>query len=220
MKVSILYSTVRDGTMAGDDRGVVDQNRRTFLGTHGIPLERTVLVWLRYEGDNYCRYHEVDASDSGEGIISPPRRVSDALFTREKGLALFLPLADCIGATLVDETQGILGMSHLGRHNLEQFGATRCVEYMCRQFGSSPAQIRVELSPAVGKKTYPLHAFEGRGMHEVAIEQLKAAGISTNNIQVMGVDTALDPNYYSHSQYLKGAQTESGRHAVVAMMHP
>lgn len=217
MNTLIEVSRVADGSMSGPGDEIA-QNRAAFLAAHLITPEQTVLVRLVYEGDDYCRYDEVGVEDGGDGITRPATRTSDALFTRVPGLTLFLPLADCVGVVIVDERQRILGVSHMGRHNLEQFGATRTVEYMCSQFGSDPADITVYMSPAAGRENYPLFAFEHRSLHEVAYEQFIEAGISTHHVRIAEEDTTKHPEYFSHSEYLKGRQITDGRHAIVAQL--
>lgn len=217
MKTNIEVSTVSDGSM-GKEAENVFANRSSFLTKLGVSPERTVLVHLIYEGENYCRYDQVTAGDGGDGITQPPTRINDALFTREKGVAFFLPLADCVGMVLVDTKQEILGVSHMGRHNLEQTGAKRSVEYMVATFGSDPADISVYMSPAAGKSNYPLFAFENRSMHEVTTEQLLDAGVSRSRIEVTDEDTTTNENYFSHSEFLKGHRETDGRHALVAWL--
>lgn len=217
MKTLIEVSKVTDGSMGKETEDVL-ANRSRFLGSHSIAPEQTVLVHLVYEGDNYCRYSEVTASDGGDGITHPPSRINDALFTRHPGVALFLPLADCVGVVLVDTKQHILGLSHMGRHNLEQVGARASVEYMQSQFGSDPADIKVYMSPAAGHENYPLFAFDHRSMHDVTSKQLVEAGISPDNIEAATEDTTTDEEYFSHSEYLKGHRDSDGRHAIVAQL--
>lgn len=217
MKTIIEVSTVADGSMSPQDENV-QQNRIRFLSSHSIDPEQTVLVRLVYEGGNYCRYDEVGPSEGGEGIVRSTERVNDALFTRTPGVALFLPLADCVGLVLVDKKQHILGLSHMGRHNLERFGARRSIEFMQERFGSNPTDITVYMSPAAGKDSYPLFAFDHKGLHEVAFEQLQTAGILTEHIRIAEEDTTKHPEYFSHSEYLKGRQITDGRHAIVAQL--
>ena len=221
MKTLIALSTIADGSMKGaiSDHDVTI-NRRRFLESNNIAPEATVLVQLRYEGDDYCRYDVMSTGDGGAGIIRSSDRVNDALFTAQAGVALFLPLADCTGAVLVDEKQQVLGLSHLGRHNLEQFGARRSVEYMVETFGSNPADITVYMSPAAGKESYPLYAFDHRSLHDVASEQFVSAGVLSKHIRIAEEDTTKHPEYFSHSEYLKGRQIHDGRHAIVAQLTP
>ena len=129
-----------------------------------------------------------------------------------------MPLADCIGAVLYDEEHGVLMMSHLGRHSLEHNGGVKSVSYLEENYNSNPAKLKVWLSAAVSKESYKIYALDHKGMKEVAFEQFKQAGVVLENIAEITDETDLHPDYYSHSQYLKGETTENGRHAFVAAM--
>ncbi len=201
------------------EQSQVDQNRRIFLEKNRISPNNTTLVRLDYETNNYCHYTTVDDINKGDGITIDSTIPSDALIATKPNHALLLPLADCIGAAIYDSTANILMLAHLGRHNLEQFGGTRCIEYLVNQFDIKPNQLTVWLSPAAGKSTYPLFAFNNRSLHEVAIEQLTIAGINKNNITVSPIDSSTDNNYYSHSNFLHNKQTDDGRFAIIAMIN-
>lgn len=201
-----------------DQMDEVAHNREVFLAAHDIAIADTTLVRLVYEGGDYCRYATVGDYDKGDGIVRPSSKISDAMVVTQPGHALFLPLADCVGAVLYDPTKGILMLSHLGRHNLEQFGATKSVEYLVNEHGVNPKNLTVWLSPAASKDYYPVYAFDNRSLHDVTTEQLLAAGVTHDKIETSSIDSAADPNYYSHSQFLKGNRPDDGRFAVVAMM--
>jgi hypothetical protein len=55
-------------------------------------------------------------------------------------------------------------------------------------------------------------------MKEAVLEQLETAGITPDNITDNPADTATDPNYYSHSEFLKGNKPTDGRFAMIAVM--
>ena len=204
----------------GADDAMKLTNRRRFLAAYDMAAEQSILVHLEYEGDDYRRYYTVSSDQAGDGIITPPSFVADALFTSSKNLTLLLPVADCIGAVIYDRRNHVLGLAHLGRHNLEQGGGTGIIEYLVSDFGSNPHDIAVWLSPAAGRQKYPLYAFDNRSLHEVAIEQLMRAGVRSSNIEIDGRDTTTDRDLFSHSEYLKGNRASDGRQAVVAAMKP
>jgi copper oxidase (laccase) domain-containing protein len=220
--ITILCSTSADGSMKArrhDQTDTVAKNRQTYLTKNGIDIASTTLVRLIYEGTDYCRYAILTDDNKGDGMVRDPHLVTDGMVVTKPGHALFLPLADCIGAVIHDPTKGILMLTHLGRHNLEQHGATKSVEYLVGEHSVNPKDLTVWLSPAAGKDYYPLYAFDNRSLHDVATEQLLAAGINRENIDISPIDSAADPNYYSHSQFLKGNRDSDGRFAVVAMMN-
>ncbi len=220
MTVAFFVSTAHDGTMKSPDLDYhpVLEARRTFLRRHDIDETATTLVQTTYGGDDYCRYFTSDDSQKGDGIIRGTSVNADGLVVTNPGHALFLPLADCIGVVIHDPTQNILMLSHLGRHNLEQSGGMHSIEYMVRVHGSDPTKLTIWLSPAAGQMFYPLHAFGNRSLHDVATEQLIDAGVLAQNITVSPIDSAANPAYYSHSQFLQGNRSTDGRHAVVAVL--
>jgi copper oxidase (laccase) domain-containing protein len=218
---TILCSTVADGSMKArtdDHMDDVTHNREVFLTAHDIAIADTTLVRLVYEGTDYCRYATVSEASKGDGTVHHSTMTADAMVVTQPGHALFLPLADCVGAVLYDPTKGILMLSHLGRHNLEQFGATKSVGFLVNEHGVDPKNLTVWLSPAASKVFYPVYAFNNRSLHNVTAEQLLAAGVTHDKIETSPIDSAADPNYYSHSQFLKGNRPDDGRFAVVAMM--
>ena len=195
------------------------RNRRAFLGRASIHPEQTTLVAVTYETDDFAKYRVAAHHDRSAGMESAEQVAhADALAVDQPDHALFLPLADCVGAILYDPVRRALMVSHLGRHSVEVRGGTKSVEYLQKTFQSDPGDVLVWLSPAVGSATYPLRAFGGKGLHEVIVQQLTEAGVAAVNIEVSQVNTAQSEHYFSHSEFLKGTQTEPGRFAIVAMM--
>ncbi len=219
--VLVAMSDMSSGSMSA---GVPDAqrtaNREAFLTDYGLNAEQTVLVGLTYEGNDYTRFYTISADQGGDGILRPSSIAADALFTTTKNVALFLPIADCIAAVLYDPSAQVLGLAHLGRHNLVQNGGREVIEYMQSDFGSQSPDLQVWLSPAAGRENYPLYDFDNRSLHEVALEQLLAAGVPANSIHIDTRDTTRDVSLFSHSQFLRGARQSDGRQAVVAMMRP
>lgn len=221
MNLKIYTSTRADGSMKSiHDRDIADTNlsRSRFLEKNNIDPTKTTLVRLTYDQGDYLRYFEADSGHKGDGIIRESTLTSDALVVTKSNHALFLPLGDCIGAVLYDSSQNILMVSHLGRHNLEQYGGVKSVEYLVEHYMVDPSKLTVWLSPAAGKNTYPVFAFDNRSLHDIAVQQLCDAGVLLTNIEVSSIDSAEDPAYYSHSQFLKGNQVDDGRFAIVAIL--
>jgi hypothetical protein len=221
MTLKIFVSKIQDGSMKSihsSNTKKVAQARTHFLLKNNINPNNTTLVEIKYEGSNYKHYFTVDSSYEGDGIVRESTISCDAIVTLGCNHTLLLPLADCVGAVLHDPIKNILMVSHLGRHNLEQFGSAASVEYLTKYYNINPKNLRVWLSPAAGKDSYPLFAFNNRGLQEVAFEQLISAGVLSENIELSSIDSAKDTEYYSHSQFLKGNRASDGRFAIVAYM--
>ena len=220
-QVKIAVSTVNDGSMKrnGGDVDQIDNNRRKFLVRHETTLEDTTLVQLDYNSDDFCRYNVVDELAKGEGMTRDGR-IADGLATKTPGVTLFLPLADCIGVVLYDPEHEALMVTHLGRHNLQQHGGEKSVEFMKEQFGTDPAKLEIWFSPSAGGENYPLFAFENKSLAEVASEQLLRAGVVKDHIELSSIDTTKDTEYFSHSEFLKGNRPIDGRFTMAATLVP
>ncbi len=214
-------SSLKDGNMKfglDDSKEQVRQNRRDFFKKAGVSEEQTTLVSLDLENSDFARYHALSPNEKGAGITKPALGVVDALATNHSAHAMFLPIADCIGAILYDPKQKVLMVSHLGRHSTEIYGASKSVQYLQKEFGCQPEDILVWLSPAVGSAEYPMFAFEGRSLHDVNKEHFLNAGVKPDNIEISSANTAAHEHYPSHSQHIKGKPNKSGRFAIVAMI--
>lgn len=221
-KVLVAHSQVKDGSMAnrenaGDEQVII--NRQKWLSTLGVNDNDTYRVALTFEQNgDYCRYREVSEKDVPISVFDAGNKEADALITTRTDRALFLPLADCIGAVLFDEEHGVLMMSHLGRHSLEQNGGVRSVEYLVKHYQTNPKNLKIWLSAAISKDSYKIFALHNKGLKEVLYEQFAEAGVDIGSIEDNTDDTGSNPNYYSHSEFLKGNKPDNGRHVIVAMM--
>lgn len=208
-------STAKDGSMKAlnmRDAREVNKNQENFLRSIDLQRSDTTVINMTYGRENYTHFTTLQTSNKDHTINC------DALIVTEPGHPLLLPLADCIGAVIHDPVKNILMLSHLGRHNLEQFGGTKSIEYLTEKFQCDPKSITVWLSPAAGKENYPLFAFNNRSMYDVATEQLITAGVVSRNITHSPIDVTKDSDYFSHSEFLQGNRENDGRFAVVTVM--
>lgn len=218
--VIVAVSSVDDGNMklgVGQDAAL---HRQRFLEANHISMDQATPLSLTYDRPDYADYRVVASNEQGKGMYHQEDiPVADALVATQPGHALFLTLADCCGVVLYDPVKDNLMLSHVGRHSAEVDGGMRSVKFLQEKCGSDPADLKVWLSPAVGKAAYPILKKDSKGLHEVIFEQLLQVGVQHENIEVSPIDTALDPNYFSHSQWKAGrAAGGDGRFAVVAMM--
>jgi copper oxidase (laccase) domain-containing protein len=221
MKLTVAISKVNDGNMLiKSDKSNLEviKNRKKFLEKNKIDINKTTRISTKYEGADFCRYLEVDKEQYGAGMFDGEVATSDALVTKKADHALFLPIADCVGAVIFDPINNILMLSHLGRHALEKNGAFESVIYFVNRYNCKPKNLLVWLSPAPGADSYPVYAFNNRSLKDVVFEQLYSAGVLKNQITDDTADTSNDIDYFSHSKYLKGNQPNDDRFAIVAVM--
>lgn len=210
--ICVGLSSVDDGSMKDGTKLLTSsatRNRETFLANLNMPTQRAAIFAASFDSDDYCRY-QLAIPGVSIGV--------DALATDEVDQPILVPLADCTGAVLYDPEHHALMVSHLGRHSTEQFGGEKSVKYMQGKFGTDPAKLLVWLSPSPNGTDYPLWAFDDRSFNSVLTEQFVMAGVKSENIEASIVDTVTNPNYFSHSQFLRGQQSIDGRYAIAAML--
>jgi copper oxidase (laccase) domain-containing protein len=221
MTLKVAISQVNDGSMylpIEQTNEAIISNRTTWLKKQDIALEDTTRLHISYDTDDFCRYRIVNELTKGEGMRDGDTIFADALITTQPGHALFLPVADCVATTLYDEEHGVLMLSHLGRHSLEQEGGRKSVEFLVNKFNTRPDSLKVWLGPAPNKEVYPIFKLRNQGMKEAVFTQLQDAGVKIENIHDNPADTATDDRYFSYSEFLKGNKSVEGRFAMVAVM--
>lgn len=230
--VTVAVSSKSDNTMLDRARGfheeLVLQDRIRFCQQVGVAYEACVFQLIRY--DDQQTYDHTVAVHIQDTVAYTAEVAADGLFTTERGVGLFLPVADCVAAVMYDPVKRCLGMFHLGRHSTYANLATCAVKYFTEQ-GSKTTDIIIWMSPSAGADSYRLDWFDyeddpaWKGFYTKSEDgflldlagynhrRFVAAGVLSENITTSKVDTMVDSNYFSHSN-----GDVSGRIAVVAMM--
>src|SRR3977135_4147107 len=104
--VIAAVSSITDGNMKFDINEGEDvlRNRRAFLHEVDIDLEHTTLVPVTYDTDNFLKYKIVTEGHKGDSMhgFDSLGFDADGLVVDQPNHALFLPLADCVGAVIHD----------------------------------------------------------------------------------------------------------------------
>ena len=229
----VAVSSKNDGTMLNRIRGrhiteVLD-NRRRFCDQIGVKYDDVVYQVISYDqAQTFDTIAEATKADTvkhnNEGIFA------DALYTEAAGVGLFLPVADCIATVIYDLKRRALMLAHLGRHSTVAQLMTRAIQYFVER-GSRAKDLQIWMSPSITQKNYRMDYFNHRDdinwhnfCHQAAdgiyldmqgFNRSLAiqAGVPADNIFISPIDTADNPNYFSHS-----SGDAAGRAAVVAMM--
>lgn len=148
----------------------------------------------------------------------------DALITDAVGLPLFLVFADCVPLLLYDPIGHALGACHAGWRGTIDGVATAALEAMTVAFGTSAAEVRVGLGPSIGPESYEVgEEVIGKAISTLSggeqyfcrhngdqsnpcfdlwkanIDQLTAAGVPEEQIELSGIDTASNTHeFFSH----------------------
>lgn len=229
----VVVSSKNDGTMLDRIRGrhiaEVLENRRQFCDQIGVTYDDVVYHVISYDqAQTFNAIAEVTEFDTtqhnNEGIFA------DALYTEAAGVGLFLPVADCIATVIYDPKRRALILAHLGRHSTVAQLMTRAIQYFARR-GSQAKDLQIWMSPSITQKNYRMDYFDhtsDTNWHDFYRQTADGiyldmqgfnrslaiqAGVPDDNIFISPIDTADNPNYFSHSSGDVG-----GRFAVVACM--
>lgn len=199
-------------------------DRRSFCAAAGIDYKNCVYQLITYGTEQtYDTITEV-TEPNNDGLRA------DTLYTEQKNVAPFLPVADCVATVIYDPARKALALAHLGRHSTLVNMMTKTIAFFVEK-GSNPQDLLVWMAPSAKQANYRMEYFDAATRPEWqdfcekktggyyldlsgynrarAIEQ----GVLPANIVVSAVDTATDPHYFSHSQ-----GDREGRFAVVAMI--
>ncbi len=226
----IAVSSKDDGTMLNRIRGrhvaEVLESRRRFCNQIGVKYDDFVYHVISYDqGQTFDNIAEVTEADTvkhnNEGIFA------DALYTEMAGVGLFLPVADCIATVIYDSKRRALMLAHLGRHSTVAQLMSQAVQYFVER-GSQAKDLQIWMSPSITQKNYRMDYFDhtnDTNWHNFCRQTADGiyldmqgfnrslaiqAGVPGDNIFISPIDTADDPNYFSHSSGDTG-----GRVAVV-----
>ena len=229
----VAVSSKDDGTMLNRIRGrhVVEvlENRRRFCDQTGVKYDDVVYHVISYDQgqtfDNIAEVTEVDTTrHNNEGIFA------DALYTEAAGIGLFLPVADCIATVIYDPKRRALMLAHLGRHSTVAQLMSQAVRYFVER-GSQEKDLQIWMSPSITQKNYRMDYFDHTSdtnwhnfcrqtadgiyldMQRFNRSLAVQAGVPGDNIFISPIDTADNPNYFSHS-----SGDTAKRIAVVVMM--
>ena len=167
----------------------------------------------------------------------PPARVYageyDALVTKNPAALLTLRAADCIPLVFFSPGEQILALAHVGTSGAASHLPRQVVKFL----KIDPANLHVYFGPAIAKGSYkfPRQDFDKQlnaswdsyiasDDHFVYLDligyvtnELKAAGVKSQNITVEKVDTGANPNYFSHRRH-KLVGEPDGRNAFAVCL--
>ena len=129
----------------GDSPEAVQENNRRMLAIFDMPLERTTTAWLVH-GRSVAVVTQADGGSF--------RRNTDAIVTRERGLALSMRFADCAPIVYYDPVHEAIGLAHAGWRGVALDIAAETVRTLQSQFGSDPRDLWVGIGPCISVDRY------------------------------------------------------------------
>jgi len=222
------FSTKKEGNMSfswGPEK-IVLENRKRFLSQLNIELDLCIFLDLEHK-------NKIVTADQSF-IKEKAMVVADGAITKEKNLYLFMSIADCLPLILFDPVEKIIGLAHAGWKSTEEKIAPKIVQKMIRESNCNLLNIYVGIGPAIHKKSFkfknPIQEkllgwepfLKNLSNGETIIDligynkkQLEDAGIFSQNIYISDIDTAKNPNFFSHYRDSRENPKNEGRFACV-----
>ena len=151
----------------------------------------------------------------------------DAFVTNLPGVAIGVRTADCVPILLYDPKNRAIAAIHSGWKGTVQMISRKVVGILDDKYGTKPSDLHVAIGPCIGPESFQVGEevaavfkdagfpmdrvwkFMGpkgkkpmEGGHHINLPEacrwtLLEAGVPEENIQVCGIDTYLDPSFYS-----------------------
>lgn len=228
----IVFSSKNDGTVLDRAVGLHDPsivtNRTKFTESVGVSYGDTVFQRIIYA--DTARYDLIADVDERSMTKYTSEVVADALFTRQSGVAMLLPVADCVVSVVYDPKNRYIAQAHLGRHSTFADLMQKLLNKFVSE-GSTISDLRVWMEPSAQRSSYKLEYFDLAGdprweglydkksdgyyidMQGYNKQACLSAGVLEQNITMSPIDTCTNDDYFSHSR-----GDTAGRFAGLAMM--
>lgn len=207
------------------------EGRKKFLAELNIDMANCVSTQL--EDSNNISI--IGKEHSGLRMFDKNKTIiGDGLITKEKGLFLFIAVADCLPCIILDTKQEIVGIFHLSWKSTEAKLCHKAMELFLTQLKSNIDDIRVAIGPGIHKETFAfrdpiqkqLPGWEdfltdlpnGETSIDLVgynVSQIESFGVNKNNIYISEINTAKDDRFFSHFRDSRDENQPEGRFAAI-----
>ena len=200
-------------------------------GNHILRIRQKGLSNINYEDGKYVLIDEKHMTKEDyflEDIQGDIIIISE----KHKEVAIVNPQADCPILICEDRNKGYTALSHCGAPYINRKLPQDTIKALIKCCNSNIEDIYVHIGSCIKKESYIYDKYpkwatnkevwEGFIVEKdnnyyidlpgAIIKQLQEIGIK--NIEESPIDTAKDPNYYSHVEEVKGTQQEGGQNLV------
>ncbi len=139
------FASLNLSRSVGDDPAAVTENNRRMLAAFDVQPHQATTAWLVH-GRSVA---VVDRADAGQY-----RTNTDAIITRERGLALTMRFADCVPVIVVDRVRGAIGLAHAGWRGVAVNIVAATLDAMRDAFGSVPRDVWAGIGPCISVERY------------------------------------------------------------------
>lgn len=198
------FSTIGLGDMSFvyGQREVVLQNRRRFAQAVGVNPESLFSV-------NQEHGKRILVVDSGTSIDQTEKITADGLITAQKNVVLFIKTADCLSILLFDPKKEVIGLIHAGHAGVNLKIHLLAIKKLRQTFGCQVKDVLVGIGPAICT-----HCYGKIDLASQVLSDFRKAGINKKKIEVSGICTFEDRNFYSHQRSKMTGEPE-GRFAAL-----
>ena len=201
----VPYASLNLGTSTADLPKYVAENRARFWQSLGV------------EAAQVATSHQVHGAEVL--TVTQPGRYDgyDTLITRQRGILLAVTVADCTPILIFDPVHHAVAAIHAGWRGTVQAIATKTLEKMRVEFGTDPPDCYVYVGTCIDECSFEVGAevaeqfsaahqrFDSvTGKYLVDLkkansEQLLAAGVNKNHIEISSFSTVLhNHSYFSY----------------------
>ncbi|MBN2103831.1 peptidoglycan editing factor PgeF [bacterium] len=212
---SAPFDSLNLGINTFDDSKNVSINRRRFLHLLGVSEEQLICP-KQIHGDRVAVIN-----------VQPEYSQTDAMITKTMNVALSIQVADCVPVFFYDPSVPCIGLAHAGWRGTAARITWKTVNTMVRSFKADPKSIRAFIGPSIGPCCYQVGKEVQPRFHSQYVfhdhldlwgcnrDQCQEAGILDQHIQISGVCTRCNPEFF-FSHRASGGKT--GRMMAVIML--
>jgi len=126
----------------GDDKDVVDKNRKEFFETLGLTVDN-----VGYQRQIHSDIVQVIGCGGDNGA-------SDALITDKKNLGLAIAVADCTPIFVYDKKNKVIAAVHSGWQGTENTILLKTFIKLQKEFSSNPENMIIYIGPSISQINY------------------------------------------------------------------
>lgn len=214
------YDSLNLSFGVGDADENVRENRQRVKEALGIPVLAS------------AKQVHGDAVWVIDGVLNEDTELPgyDALVTNQPGVALMVQQADCQAVLLHDPVRQVVAAIHAGWRGSVANIIGKTLRIMTERFGTDPADLMAGISPSLGpccaefvnyRTELPVefHSYEVSPSHfdfwAISRDQLVAAGVLSENIEIVRICTKCSPDYFSFRR-----ERVTGRFGSLIMLPP
>ena len=218
------YHSLNLSYNTADNKENVIENRKRLFTAMEIPHNEIVSA-RQVHGNNV---EIIESGRQGCGAFSDDTAipVADAMITAEKGICLFILVADCVPVLLLDKKQKVIAAVHAGWRGTVKRITGLAVRKMIAEFNCLPENILAGIGPSIGPCCYKVgnevvkrvgEVFGTTGEYILSkdnqphfdlwhanYKELTDIGIPAENIELSRICTCCHPEDFFSSRHDKG----------------